>query len=418
MKVSEMAEGLIGSEIIKLAGEVKALEKSGQSVYNFTIGDFDANIFPIPNALKKAITDAYEQNETNYPPANGMVELRNAAARFTQKTCGLEYTADEFLVAGGSRPLIFAAYSALVDPNDSILFPVPSWNNNHYTHLHRSNSIMVETTPENNFMPSLSDLEPHLSKCTLLALCSPLNPTGTVFTVEQLQPICEAVLAENKKRQVTGAKPLYILFDQIYQALCHNTKHCDPVTITPELRPYCIYIDGMSKAFAATGVRVGYAFGPSHIINKMKSILGHVGAWAPKAEQVASANYLNMDAEVDEFLVDFKGQIYERLISLYDGFQSLKNKGFNVDAIQPQAAIYLTVKFDLLDSTTGKNNGLNSIADVSAYLLKEAQLAIVPFKAFGASETSPWFRISVGTCKLNELETVISKLEAALNKLK
>tara|TARA_R110001592_G_scaffold307299_2_gene580625 strand:+ start:130619 stop:131875 length:1257 start_codon:yes stop_codon:yes gene_type:complete len=418
MKVSEMAEGLVGSEIIKLAGEIKALEAEGQSIYNFTIGDFDANIFPLPKAYKQAITDAYNDNQTNYPPANGMLPLRKAAAKFTKKTCDLDYTADEFLVAGGSRPLIFATYSALVDPNDKVLFPVPSWNNNHYTHLHRANSILIETKPENNFMPSLEDLAPHLSSSSLLALCSPLNPTGTVFSEEQLRPICEAVLVENKKREASNEKPLYILFDQIYQALCHDASHIDPISLVPELRPYCVYIDGLSKAFAATGVRVGYAFGPQPIINKMKAILGHVGAWAPKAEQVASANFLNQENEVDEFLTDFKQQIYLRLNKLHEGFSSLKNEGFPVDSIKPQAAIYLTVKLDLLDSVTGKNNGLKSIADVCAHLLKEAKLAIVPFKAFGASETSPWFRISVGTCKVDELDDVLTGLKTVLSKLK
>jgi aspartate aminotransferase len=418
MKVSEMAEGLVGSEIIKLAGEIKALEAEGQNIYNFTIGDFNSNIFPLPKAYKQAITDAYDNNQTNYPPANGMPALREAAAKFTKKTCGLDYAADEFLVAGGSRPLIFATYSALVDPSDKILFPVPSWNNNHYTHLHRANSILIETRPENNFMPSLKDLEPHLATSSLLALCSPLNPTGTVFTEEQLRPICEAVLDENIKRAAQNKKPLYILFDQIYQALCHDTTHCDPISLVPELRPYCLYIDGLSKAFAATGVRVGYAFGPKHIINKMKAILGHVGAWAPKAEQVASANFLNQEEEVDAFLSDFKAQIFTRLQKLHDGFSSLKEEGFPVDSIKPQAAIYLTVKLDLLDSSTGKNNDLKTIGDVCAHLLKEAKLAIVPFKAFGASEASPWFRISVGTCKVEQLDEVLSTLKTVLEKLK
>lgn len=413
-----MAEGLVGSEIIKLAGEIKELESQGQSIYNFTIGDFDADIFPIPNAYKQAIQDAYTDNQTNYPPANGMLSLREAAAKFTKKTCGLDYTANEFLVAGGSRPLIFATYSALVDPADKILFPVPSWNNNHYTHLHRANSIIIETKPENNFMPSLANLEPHLSSTSLLALCSPLNPTGTVFSEAQLKPICVAVLEENKRRLAQNEKPLYILYDQIYQALCHDAVHTDPVSLVPELRPFCLYIDGLSKAFAATGVRVGYAFGPQHIINKMKAILGHVGAWAPKAEQVASAKFLNQDEEVDNFLIDFKKQIFLRLTKLHEGFSKLKKDGYAVDSIQPQAAIYLTVKLDLLDTNTGKNNGLKSIGDVSAHLLKEAQLAIVPFKAFGASETSPWFRISVGTCKLEELDEMLDKLETVLNKLK
>lgn len=418
MKVSEMAEALVGSEIIKLASEIKELEAKGDKIYNFTIGDFDPNIFPIPDALKSEIKKAYDNNHSNYPPANGLTELREAFSKFTQSTCNLNYTADEFLVAGGSRPLIYATFSALVNPSEKVLFPVPSWNNNHYTHLHRGASILVETKAEENFMPSLEDLQPYISDASLIALCSPLNPTGTVFSKEKLTPICKAVVIENEKRLQEGRKPLYLLFDQIYQALCHNnTEHTDPVSLVPEIRDYCVYIDGTSKAFAATGVRVGYAFGPKKIIDKMKAILGHIGAWAPKAEQVAMANYISNSENVNSFLTEFKTEIYYRLISLYKGLKVLKSKGYSVDVIEPQAAIYLTVKFDLLDSTTGKNNGLLTIADVSAFLLKEAQLAAVPFKAFGASATSPWFRLSVGTCKKDELETVLSKLEKALETL-
>lgn len=417
MKVSEMAEALVGSEIIKLAGEVKELEASGQTIYNFTIGDFDPNIFPIPDLLKSEIKKAYDNNHSNYPPANGLPELRSAFAKFTKKTCNLDYNADQFLVAGGSRPLIYATFSALVNPNESVLFPVPSWNNNHYTHLHRGKSILIETKAEQNFMPTLEDIQNHISEASLIALCSPLNPTGTVFTEEKLAPICKAVVIENEKRISEGRKPLYLLFDQIYQALCHKAEHIDPVSLVPEIKDYCVYIDGTSKAFAATGVRVGYAFGPKKVIDKMKAILGHIGAWAPKAEQVAMAAFINNDSAVNEYLVDFKSEIIHRLQFLYDAFKNLKQKGYSVDAIEPQAAIYLTVKFNLLDTVTGKNNGIKSISDVSAFLLKEASLAAVPFKAFGASDTSPWFRLSVGTCKREDLSIVIEKLEKALQKL-
>ena len=142
-------------------------------------------------------------------------------------------------------------------------------------------------------MPTADTIRPHLKGAKLLALCSPQNPTGTVFTREQLEEICDLVLEENRSRG-EDEKPLYIMYDQIYGALLHGgEKHVDPVSLRPELRPYTVYVDGISKALAATGVRVGWALGPDYIIDKMKSILGHIGAWSPKAEQMATARGLD-----------------------------------------------------------------------------------------------------------------------------
>lgn len=416
--VSRMAGSLQGSEIIRLAGEINEKIRKGQRIYNFTIGDFDPALFPIPALLKAEIVKAYEKNHSNYPPANGMAELRTEVASFIEENLGLRYSPNEVLIAGGARPLIYAAFQTLVDPGDKVVFPVPSWNNNHYTHLSAANAVMVETRPENNFMPTAAELAPHLSDAAMLALCSPLNPTGTTFTKEGLAEICKLVVEENKRRPA-GSKPLYLLYDQIYWTLTYGTtRHEDPVSLFPELRPYTIFIDGLSKAFAATGVRVGWAFGPEHIIEPMKSILGHVGAWAPKAEQVATAAYLSNRGSVKAFVDELRERLSRRLDALHEGFAKLKSEGFPVDSITPQAALYLTVKFDLR-SWKIRSSGqiLQTGSDVTRYLLDAAGLAIVPFYAFGASEESVWYRISVGTCKYEEITEVFDNLRSALNAL-
>lgn len=417
LKVSKMAENLVGSEIIKLAGEIRELIAKGQRIYNFTIGDFDPKVFPIPAELKAEIIRAYQEDETNYPPADGMLDLRRVVARQIRDWQDLEYGDNEILIAGGARPIIYAIYQALVDPGETVLFPVPSWNNNHYTHLSHAQQAFVETQPENNFMPTADELRPHISKATLLALCSPLNPTGTVFSREQLEAICDLVIEENNRRGA-DEKPLYIMYDQIYCTLTYgDTVHYDPVSLRPELRDYTIFVDGISKSMAATGVRVGWAFGPKKIIDKMKSILGHVGAWSPKAEQVASARYLQNDNRVKAFLGSFKQQLEDRLRGFYDGMQALKSEGFSVDAIVPMAAIYLTVRFDLKGKTTVEGILLDSTEKVSSYLLSEAKLAVVPFYAFGADRSSSWYRLSVGTATMNDVTEAIASLRHALSKL-
>jgi len=418
LKVSLMAETLIGSEIIKIAAEVNDKIKKGQKIYNFTIGDFDPKIFPIPAELEAEIVAAYHDKQTNYPAANGIIELRKAVAAFLQKHEALTYTPDEILISAGARPLIYATYTTLLDAGDTVLFPLPSWNNNHYCHMAGATPVFIETSPEKFFMPSADDFAPYIKDATLIALCSPLNPTGTVFTRSQLESICDLVLEENKRREATNSKPLYVLYDQIYWTLTFGeSRHYNPVSLRPAMKEYTIFIDGISKSLAATGVRVGWAFGPQHVIDKMKSILSHVGAWAPKAEQVATAKYLSMDGALNSYMTNFKSEISQRLEFFYKGFRKLREAGFKVDVIAPQAAIYLTVKIDLCGSVTQDGRQLTTQADVTHYLLDEAGLALVPFYAFGSPEDSSWYRLSVGTCNLTEADNVMNSLRSALLKL-
>lgn len=416
-KVSDLAHGIIGSEIIKLAGEVNEKIKQGEKIYNMTIGDFSPKQFPIPVELKQYIVEEYDNDQTNYPEADGMLALRSAVSTYLKERGDLSYATDEILIAGGARPIIYTAYKAIVNPEDTVVFAVPSWNNNHYAYLNSANAVVIEATPENNFMPSASDIRPYVQEASMIALCSPQNPTGTVFSKEGLEEICDMILAENKRRG-EDQKPVYLLYDQIYWALTHgNTKHYNPVSLRPEMKEYTIFVDGISKSLSATGVRVGWTMGPKFVIQKMKALLTHVGAWAPKAEQLATARYLSDLPTYDAFMVEQKNKIYTRLKGFYDGFQALKSEGYSVDAIAPQAAIYLTIKFALHGKKTAEGKILETTQDVTSYILNEAKLAIVPFYAFGASNNSPWYRMSVGTCSVDDIQDVISNLRAALQKL-
>lgn len=415
--VSMMAENLIGSEIIKLAGEITEKIKNGERIFNYTIGDFDPDIFPIPQDLTNLVIEAYKTHHTNYPAANGMAELRKAVSSLLHERLQLNYSPDEILIAGGARPLIYGTYVTLLNAGDTVVFPVPSWNNNHYCHLTQSKQAVVETKPENNFMPTAEEIKPHLKNATLLSLCSPLNPTGTTFQKVQLEQICDLVLEENKRRGPAG-KPLYLMYDQIYWVLTFgNNQHYNPVSLRPEMKDYTIFIDGISKSLAATGVRVGWAFGPKRIIDKMKAILSHIGAWAPKAEQVATAQYLQMKPEMGKFVLDFKGRVNQRLERFYEGFIRLKKEGYNVDAIAPQAAIYLTVQLKLAGMKTADKKILKDQKEVTQYILDEAKLGLVPFSAFGSSEDSSWYRLSVGTCNSSEIDEVFTSLRNVLSKL-
>jgi aspartate aminotransferase len=416
-KLSQLAETLIGSEIVKLGAEIKDKIKQGNKIYNFTIGDFDSSVFPIPTGLKQAIIQAYEEGYTTYPPAEGNLALREAVSKFIADNEGIQYNTNEILIAAGGRPLIYSVFRTVVDKDDKVIYAVPSWNNNHYVHFTEGEHIIIESKQENNFMPTADEIKQHISGATLLALCSPLNPTGTTFSKEELTAICNLVIEENESRG-DYEKKLYVMFDQIYWTLTFgDTEHYNPVSINPKMKEYTIFIDGISKSFAATGVRVGWALGPSNVIAKMKSVNSHVGAWAPMAEQAAVANYLTQSQSIKDYFTIFKNEIEERLRRIYVGFQQLKVQGYEVDAIAPQAAIYLTIQINLVGKKTAEGKILETQTDVTSYILDEAKLAVVPFHAFGASKNSSWYRLSVGTCKKEEIDEMLAMLKSALDKL-
>ena len=416
-KLSHLAETLIGSEIVKLGGIIKDKISKGEHIYNYTIGDFDSSQFPIPEELEKEIIAAYQNGYTTYPAADGELDLRNAVSNFINKNEGIDYTPQEILIAAGGRPLIYSIYRAIVDKGDKVIYPVPSWNNNHYVHFTEAEHVMIEATRENNFMPTADQIRPHVKGASLIAVCSPLNPTGTTFTKTELEAICDLVIEENEQRK-EGEKKLYLMYDQIYWTLTFgDTIHYNPVSLRPKMKDYTIFVDGISKAFAATGVRVGWSLGPAEVIAKMKAINSHIGSWAPMAEQKAVAKFLNNEEAVKCHLVHFKKELEIRLTSIYEGFLQLKKDGFNVDAITPQAAIYLTLQIDLVGKNTATGDELKTQEEVTAYILNEAKLALVPFNAFGADKKSNWYRLSVGCCKKEEINTMLEKLREALTKL-
>jgi aspartate aminotransferase len=416
MKLSNLSETLIGSEIVKLGGEIREKIRQGERIYNFTVGDFDPAIFPIPKELEEAIVDAYRKHFTNYPAAEGNLDLRDAVAGFIKDREGLDYGPNEILVASGGRPLIYSVFRAICDKGDKVIYAVPSWNNNHYTHFVGGEHVVIEASAANNFMPVADDIRPFIQDAVLLSLCSPQNPTGTTFRKAELEAICDMVLEENRRRG-DKEKKLYVMFDQMYWHLTYgDISHHNPVSLRPGMREYTIFIDAISKVFAATGVRVGWSMGPSVIISKMKAILTHVGAWAPMAEQKAVAQYLLQKDSITNFLNDFKKELEARLRGIYNGFMDLEKEGLPVDAIAPEAAIYLTIKIDLVGKTTSDGKKLENQGDVTAYILNEAKLAVVPFYAFGASRNSPWYRLSVGTCRKEEIPEMIGKLREALRK--
>ncbi len=410
--LSSMAQGLIGSEILKIAAEVRAAQAKGAKICNLTVGDFSSAEFPIPAELLAGIQAALAAGETNYPPSDGVLRLRTAVQTFYKERLQLDVPLESIVIAGGSRPIIFAAYSALVEPGETVVYPTPSWNNNHYCHLVGARSVALPTSADAGFLPTAKALAPLLTEARLLTLCTPLNPTGTVMHEDEVRRVGELIVDENRRRDSRGQKPLYLLYDQVYWTLTFGkAHHSTPVQLVPECAPYTVFVDGISKAFAATGVRVGWGVGPRAVIGAMRDFLGHVGAWAPRAEQVATASFLGQREAVDRYSAKLRRGLQARLDKLHKGLERMREAGLPVRSIEPQGAIYLTVQFAL----NGKH-GLMTNNDVRRYLLEEAGFAMVPFQAFGLEGDSGWFRLSVGAVSEQDCEDALPRVEAALRK--
>ena len=200
MKLSSAAQSITTSPILTVAAEINVKISQGENVYNLTVGDFNSQIYPIPERLTELTIEAYKQHETNYPGAFGLDPLRHSIIDLLKDYCDIDVKMSEVQVASGSRPLIYSFFKTIVDPGDKVIFPVPSWNNDYYTELHKAQPVIVETTPESNFFPTAESLRPVLKDAVLLSLCSPQNPTGTILNKQQLRDICDLVVEENNRR--------------------------------------------------------------------------------------------------------------------------------------------------------------------------------------------------------------------------
>ena len=417
-RLSDLTTTLRPSLILTVAAEIRQMAATGNAVCNLTVGDFDPKQFPVPERLSRRLSELV-RTETNYPPSSGMPQLRAAVPKFYREWLGLDYTDANVLICSGGRPIIYGAYRVLVNPGDKVVYPTPSWSNEYYTPIVEGQAVEVPCGPESGFLATAENLAPHLGDARLLVLCSPMNPAGTLFSEAQLAGICDAVLAENRRRQASGTKPLYILYDQMYWMLTFGGgKHYTPVGLRPELKDYTVFVDGISKSFAATGLRVGWAVGPADVIKAMSDFLTHVGAWAPRPEQLATAELLAHTDEIKAFHKVMLPGLQERLGLLADGIAALKRDGFPVDSTPPRGSIYLSARFGLNGRKGPDGTVLRTNDDVRRYLLHSCGLAAVQFQAFGFRDETGWFRLSAGAVSPDDIRALMPRLRAALEAVK
>jgi len=416
--LSDCVRGLQESGILKITRGVRAMIARGETVVNLTVGDFDPRYFPIPKKLSQAIQNAIARGETNYPNPEGILVLRQAISDYVFRTSGVRYPLESIVVCSGGRPVLYGAYRAVVNPGDKVLFSVPSWQNDAYSGLTGAESIVVEASAETGFQPTVDQLEPYLSEAAMLCICSPGNPAGTVMTRQQLKDILDAVVAENKNREAQGRRPLFILHDQMYGSLVSKgQEHVYPAAVVPECARWLISLDGVSKAYAGTGLRLGWMLVPPAVGSRIRDLLSHAGAWAPRAEQVGVAEFLQDEEAIAEFRKEMDARLADRLQALHRGFDDLKKAGYPVDSINPQGAIYFSAQFRLHGKSVG-GKVIETDDDIRVLLLEKAGAAVVPFQAFGVQENTGWFRLSAGAVSMDEIEALFPRIRAFLDEVR
>ena len=207
-------------------------------------------------------------------------------------------------------------------------------------------------------------------------------------------------------REAEGRRPLMWMWDQVYWTLTYGgVAHAHPCALVPECAPYVITVDAISKSFAATGLRVEWAVLPPVLAERMKAFIGHVGAWAPKPEQVATAQFLRNDAAMAAFGEGFRAALAERLGVLDRGLTAL-----GIEHLVPQGAMYLSVRFPFFGREGLDGQPMKTNEDVRRWLLHRAGLAVVPFQAFDLEADTGWFRMSVGAVSVAALEAALERL--------
>ncbi len=395
--VSKRINNIIESPTMKVAAEAKGMQARGEHVIDLSVGEPD---FPTPRNIKDAAIEAIEKNMTRYTVNPGTVELRKAIQNKFKNDHNLEYTLNEIIVSNGAKQSIFNAVQSIIYVDDEAIIPSPYWvSYPEMITLAHGKPVIVETSEENGFKITPEQLKNAVTPATkLLILCNPSNPTGSAYTKEELKAIAE----------VAEEHDFYIISDEIYEKLIYdNFKFVSFAELNESMKKRTIIINGVSKAFAMTGWRIGYAAGPENIIKGINKLQSHSTSNASSISQAATVEALNGTQEiVEEMRLEFE----KRRNYFYDAITSLDG----ITCYKPEGAFYL---FPNIRHYFGKSTEVMKIEhsfDLSMYLLYEAKVATVPGSSFGAEG---FLRLSYATSMENLIEG-FERIKKALAKLK
>lgn len=379
--LSKRVRQLTPSTTLAITAKAKALREEGQDIIGLGAGEPDFNT---PEFIIQAAFEAAEAGDTKYTPSGGTVALKDAIIEKTRRDLWMPYERSEVMVASGAKHALSTLFQAILDPGDEVIVPAPYWvSYPEQIKLSDGVPVILETDEASRFKVTRELLEQHItSKTKALVLNSPSNPTGMVYSKEELEMVADVAIKHD----------LLVISDEIYEKLLYNGATHISIASLPEMRERTVIINGVSKSHAMTGWRIGYAIGPKEIISAMTNLASHSTSNPTSIAQAASvAAYAEGDAPVEAMRVIFEERlekIYARLIEI-EGLTCLK----------PEGAFYLFPHA----KQAAEMCGFDNVDDWCTAVLSEAKVALIPGSGFGAPD---YVRLSYATDPARVLEAL------------
>ena len=379
LTISEKCRNIHPSVTLAIDARAKQLRAMGLDVIGFGAGEPD---FDTPRYIKSAARDALDAGMTKYTPVAGTVELRTEIQQKLLHDNGLDYELADIIVSSGAKQCLFNALSAILDPGDEVLLPSPCWVS--YPEMVRMAGgvpVMVKGDEANGFLVDADALRPHVTERTkALILNSPNNPSGSVYSRALLEGV--AALAVEKQ--------FYVISDEIYEKLIYDGEtHVSIASLGDEIRAQTIVVNGVSKSYAMTGWRIGYAAGPKPVIRAMTAFQSHSTSNPNSIAQHAAAVALtNGEKFMHDSLVEFdaRRRLMHQLISEIPG----------LSAALPKGAFYMMLNISALIGKSLNGRAIRGSDDFAEMLLESQKVAVVPARAFGDDR---YVRLSYATSR-------------------
>lgn len=401
IKLTKRVSGIAESATLAISAKAKQLKAEGKDIVNFGVGEPDFNT---PDYIIEAAYKAMKDGRTKYTPASGITELKKAVVEETERATGLKYSPSQVVIGAGAKQPLYNAIAATIEEGDEVVIPSPYWVT--YPELVKycgGKCVFAKTKPQNGYKMTAEELESVITGNTrALILNSPNNPTGAVYTRKELEEI--AVVLEKHKNIV-------IISDEIYRNLVYGgEKHISIAALSEEMKERTIIIDGMSKSYAMTGWRLGWAIAPENVAKAMTRAQSHMTSNVNSITQYASLTALTDREHSEKFISEMRETFAERRIL---AIETLQKAG--VPFIKPNGAFYVLAD---VSKSFGKKSPSGEIiensVDFADKLLTESGVAVVPGVAFGADN---YVRISYAL-RSDSIKKGIEKLGEFLNNCK
>lgn len=381
---------------MKIAQEAKEMLHKGIDVVDLSVGELD---YPTPPNVKDAAKKAIDQNFTKYTINSGTIELREAIAEKLSKENFLNYSPTEIIVSNGAKQCVYNAIQSVINDGDEVIFSSPYWvSYPEMVSLAHGKSVIINTNEHEGFKITPAKLEEAISTRTkLLILCNPSNPTGALYTRNELEKIVEIIEKHN----------FYVIADEIYEKMVYDdNKFVSFASISDKVKSKTIVVNGLSKSYAMTGWRIGYAAGPQHIIKAMNKIQSHSTSNASSISQAAAVEaLLGPQTFIEQMKLDYQ----KRRDFFFDKINSIKG----LLCFKPQGAFYLFPNITYFFNKSTNIFRIEHSFDLAMYLLYEAKVATVPGSSFGAEG---YLRMSY-TASMEKLGEAAERIKNALSKL-